>query len=213
MLFRIAILAGIALSLSAQEAAKPSTEVQGMLPPRVAPTDYQANAKTGNFTIAAEFARHGIPTPDGALTTENFVVVEAAIFGPPDSKLAISYRDFALRINGKKTPTDSVSFAQVGDSVKDPEWAPPVPHDKPKTSIGGGGAGGDDGPPAPVKVPFGVQRALVLRVKKIAMAEGERPLPQAGLLFFPYGGKDKSIHSVELIYSGPAGPVTFALQP
>ena len=33
-------------------------------------------------------------------------------------------------------------------------------------------------------------------------------LPVAGLVFFPYRGKDTSIHAVELIYSGAAGKAT-----
>ena len=44
-------------------------------------------------------------------------------------------------------------------------------------------------------------------------AEGERTLPQAGLIFFQYRGKTQSIHSIELIYAGPAGKATLALQP
>jgi hypothetical protein len=44
------------------------------------------------------------------------------------------------------------------------------------------------------------------------MAEGDRPLPQAGLLFFPYRGKEDHIHSVELDYTGAAGKATLVLQ-
>ena len=48
------------------------------------------------------------------------------------------------------------------------------------------------------------------RVQKAAMPEGERMLPSAGLIFFEHRGKS---NSVELIYSGPAGKATLALQP
>jgi len=41
---------------------------------------------------------------------------------------------------------------------------------------------------------------------------GDRPLPQAGLLFFQYRGKEKGINSLELIYSGAAGKATLVLQ-
>ena len=55
-----------AVCLCAQEPTPQSKdarpgEAQG-LPPRVAPTDYQAQAKAGEVTIAAEFAGHGVPT-------------------------------------------------------------------------------------------------------------------------------------------------------
>jgi hypothetical protein len=45
------------------------------------------------------------------------------------------------------------------------------------------------------------------------MQEGDRPLPQAGLLFFLYHGKVENIRSLELIYSGAAGNATLTLQP
>jgi hypothetical protein len=51
------------------------------------------------------------------------------------------------------------------------------------------------------------------RVQRAAMLEGDRVLPQAGLLFFEFRGKTQSIKSLELIYSGPAGNATLALQP
>jgi hypothetical protein len=45
------------------------------------------------------------------------------------------------------------------------------------------------------------------------MPVGEHALPEAGLLFFQYRGKTESIHSIELIYAGPAGEATLNLQP
>ncbi|MBV9507594.1 MAG: hypothetical protein JO323_21580 [Acidobacteriia bacterium] len=50
-------------------------------------------------------------------------------------------------------------------------------------------------------------------MKKAALANGERPLPQAGLLYFSYGGNAKGIRSLELTYSGPAGKTTLELHP
>ena len=78
---------------------------------------------------------------------------------------------------------------------------------------GGGGQGESNEPPAPVAIPIGVQRAMAQRVQKAALPEGERTLPVAGLIFFQYRGKSKGIHSVQLIYEGPAGKATVALQP
>jgi hypothetical protein len=51
------------------------------------------------------------------------------------------------------------------------------------------------------------------RVQKTALPEGDRALPQAGLIFFPYRGKVDKIRSIELVYAGPAGTATLALQP
>ena len=62
-------------------------------------------------------------------------------------------------------------------------------------------------------MPFPLQRAMEQKVQKVALPEGDRPLPQAGLVFFSYHGKEKGIHSVELTYSGPAGKALLRLTP
>jgi hypothetical protein len=100
-------------------------------------------------------------------------------------------------------------------SVKDPEWQPPEPvKSKSKTSLGGSGEqGSSNEPPPPVKIPIEVQRAMAQRVQKATLPEGDRTLPQAGLIYFQYRGAAKGIHSVELMYDGPAGKATLALQP
>ena len=64
-----------------------------------------------------------------------------------------------------------------------------------------------------MKIPIEVLRAMAQRVQKAALPEGDRTLPQAGLIFFQYRGKTQSIQSVELIYTGPAGTATLKLHP
>jgi len=192
------------------------SETKG-LPPRVAPTDYQAQGQAGTVTVAAEFKGHSIPTPQGPLSTEDYVAIETGLFGPPGARLVLSSGDFSLRINGKKTPLPSQPFGLVAGSVKDPEWEPPVPAPaKSKTSVGGGGQGerGEgNAPPAPVQIPIAEKRAMAQRVQKASLPEGDRTLPQAGLIFFQYRGKTESVHSIDLIYAGPAGKATLTLQP
>jgi hypothetical protein len=145
------------------------------------------------------------------------VVIETGLFGSPGARIKLSSDDFSLRINGKKTPLPSQPYGLVVGSLKDPEWEPPVPAaSKSKTSVGGGGRGEQgeaNAPPAPVQIPIGVQRAMAQRVQKVSLREGDRTLPQAGLLFFQYRGKTQSIHSIELIYAGPAGKATLTLHP
>jgi hypothetical protein len=186
------------------------------LPPRATPADYQAHAQVGAVTLAAEFTGHSIATLQGPLSTEDYVVVEAGLFGPPGARLELSPGHFSLRINGKKTALPGQPYGFVVASVKDPEWEPPAKAgSKSKTSLnGGGGEQGEPGaPPAPVKVPIGVQRAIAQRVQRAALPEGDRALPQGGLLFFEYRGRAQGIHSVELLYDGPAGKATLALRP
>jgi hypothetical protein len=196
-----------------------STEIKG-LPPRAAPTDYQVQGKAGTVTLAAEFAGHGVPTPQGTFNTEDYVVVEVGLYGPPEARLTLSTEDFSLRINGKKMPVPSESYLMILKSLKDPDWAPPDPGEgksKSKGGItgggGGGGGGGNDPPPPPPKMPLELQRAMAQKVQKAVLSEGDRALPVAGLLFFPYRGKAEGIHSLELLYSGPAGKATVNLQP
>jgi hypothetical protein len=196
--------------------AQEAKETQGMAA-RATPADYQTQAKAGDVTIAAEFLGHSVPTSENILSTQDFVVVETALYGPPDTRLKLSVDDFSLRINGKKTPAPGEHYVVVFKSLKDPELEPTAAATKAKTSslsTGGSGNNADNNLPPPVfHIPIGVQRAMEQRVQKASLAEGERPLPQAGLIFFQYRGKPESIHSVELIYSGPAGKTTLTLQP
>ena len=97
------------------------------------------------------------------------------------------------------------------------EGAPPAPAgSKSKTILSGGGQseqGDSNAPPEPVKIPIPVQRAMAQRVQRAALPEGDRTLPQAGLVFFQYRGKTQGIRSIELIYTGPTGNTTLTLQP
>jgi hypothetical protein len=182
------------------------------LPPRVAPTDYQAHAQAGAVTVAAEFTGHSVATMQGTFSTEDYVAVETAVFGPSGARLKLSIEDFSLRINEKKT-LSCQPYGLVFHSLKDPEWEPPASAEgKSKTSIGTGGNKSDP-PPAPVHMPIELQRAMQQHVQKAALPEGDRALPQAGLIFFDYRGKTEHIHSLELIYNGPAGKATLTLQP
>jgi len=195
------------------KAAAQPTKAEG-IPPRSAPTDYQTQTKLGDLTIAADFMGHSVPTPEATLSTDDYVVVEVAFFGPPDGKIKLSIDDFALRLNGKKKPLTSQPSELVFKSLKDPEWAPPeVKEKKSKTSFGGGGNTDGSSTPAPVHVPIELRRTMSQRVEKASLPQGDRPLPQAGLIFFDFHGKVASIHSMELVYKGLAGEATLTLTP
>ena len=215
-----------ALCLCAQGQNPPGKDAQvnetkGM-PPRATPGDYQAQAPAGTVTVAAEFMGHAILTPEGVTyTTEDYVAVETGLFGPPGARLKISSDDFSLRILAKKMkPLPSQPFGAVFKSLKDPEWedAAAVELKKEKDSKGSsgistGGKSQDSSPPVAPKMPLPLRRAMEQRVEKCVLPEGDRALPQAGVIFFPYHGKVESIHAIELIYDGPAGKATLRLQP
>lgn len=199
----------------AQDAAPPEAPVRaGGLPARTSAADYQFHAKAGTATIAAEFLGHGVPTLDGGpYTTEDYVMVEAAIFGAPGARMNVTYQDFSLRLNGKKMPLPAQSYVLVFKSLKDPDFEPTqAEKDKGKTSMSAGGAGqANDSLPPLIKMPIEMRRAMEQRVLKVSLAEGERALPQAGLLFFEYRGSEKKITGLELIYNGAAGKATVPL--
>jgi hypothetical protein len=150
-------------------------------------------------------------------------VVETGIFGGPDAKLMLGTEDFSLRINGKKTVYPGQPFGFVTRSLRDPVWqaAQEVEAKEKKEksgsgsglSTGGGNNQQDNSLPVIVHVPIEMQRSMADYVRKASLPIGERPLPQAGLLFFRYAGRSQGIHSVELIYEGPAGKVSIDLQP
>ncbi|HMF75044.1 MAG TPA: hypothetical protein VK604_05225 [Bryobacteraceae bacterium] len=220
-LLRIAVLStgvlSVAIGLCVQGQETPAKEAQvneakGM-PARATPGDYQAQAQAGTVTIAADFVGHAVPTPEQMLSTEDFVVVEAALFGPPQARLNLSINDFSLRINGKKTPLARQSYVVVARSLKDPEWQPPEPPAKSKSSLSTGGGGQNDSPPPVVHVPVPLQRSWEQRAQKASLPEGDRPLPLAGLMFFQYRSKTQGIRSIELIYDGAGGKATLTLNP
>ncbi len=77
----------------------------------------------------------------------------------------------------------------------------------------GGKAGQNDPPGAGAHADPAAARHMEQRVEKCALPEGDRALPVAGLIFFPYHGKLDKIQSIEMIYAGPAGTATLTLQP
>ena len=206
------VTAAYCLHAQAPAVAPPVKEAHD-LPPRATPVDYQAQGKIGPITIGAEFTGHGIPSPQGVLISEEFVAVEIAFFGPPDARFTISASDFSLRLNGKKTSLPSQPYGLAGKEVKDPEWNPPeAAEKKSKGSMGGSGQEAGAPPPSAPKVPIELRRNWQQRIQRAAIAEGDRPLPQAGLLYFQHRGKTENIRSVELIYTGAAGETILSLR-
>jgi hypothetical protein len=209
-----------ALGVRAQEASAqdsaakeaPGNESKGM-PPRATPADYQAHTQAGTLTLAAEFMRHSVPTPEATYSTEDFVIVEAGLFGPPQARIRLSIGDFSLRINGKKLALSSQPYGLSFSSLKDPEWEPPSKPKTDKPTLDAGGGKPDDTFKTVIRMPIELKRTMQQRVQRASLPEGDRALPAAGLLFFEYRGKPESIRSIDLMYSGPGGNATLALQP
>jgi hypothetical protein len=212
----VTLLASVGLygQAPAEPKSAPTTEAKG-LPPRAAPTDYAAHAQAGAVTIAADFTGHSVPVPEGPLSTEDYVTIEVALYGPAEAKTTLSIDDFTLRLNGKKTALASQPTEFVSRNLKDPEWVPPDQGEskKSKGGLSSGGGGQNDPPPVTPRMPPELRRAMAQHVQKASLPVGDRALPQAGLIFFEYRGKMQALRSIELIYSGAAGKATLALQP
>jgi hypothetical protein len=185
-------------------------------PPRSSTSDYQGHATAGAVTIAAEFTGHSVVTPLATFTTEEYVAVDVGLFGPPGAHLRLSHEDFSLRINGKRA-VPSQMYLPMFKSLKDPEYVPPEEQEKKKDNDDAGvpivGQTESDRNPKWHPVPFEVQHRMEVRVEKASLPEGDRALPAAGLIFFSYGGREKGITSVELVYEGPAGRAIVPLHP
>ncbi len=207
------VLITVAICVCASGQTPPAERPVG-LTPRLAATDYQAHAQAGVFTIGAEFVGHSVPMPEETLSTEEYVVVETAFFGPADARLKLSLEDFSLRVNGKKTALPNQPFAAIFQSLKNPDLEPPASAAKSKasSSVGTGGGQGEAAPPPVFHLPPEVKHTMQQHVLKAALPQGERLLPQAGLIFFQYRGKTQNIQSLELSYNGPAGKATLTLQ-
>jgi hypothetical protein len=207
-LFRIGVMLA-ALCLHAQA----PNESKGM-PPRSSPAEYQAQAQVGTVTIGAEFMGHGVPTPDAVYSTEDYVVVEVGLFGPAGARLKLNASDFSLRIGKKKTPLQTEPSEVVLKSLKDPNWIPPEEPEASKSKSGiGTNPSQDNTPPPPPKMPMELRHVMNQHVQKAVLLEGDRLLPQAGLLFFSFHGKPENIKSLELAYAGAAGSATLNLHP
>jgi hypothetical protein len=209
------VLSGAAW-LHGQEASSNGAPARAVgLPPRVSPADYQFHVQAGSVTLAAEFMGHDVRTEEGGpYSTDSYVVVEAALFGAPDAKIPLSFRDFSLRINGKKQTVPSQAYVLVFPTLKDAGWEPPTSEKlQPLTSAANGRGGSQpEFRRAPPQMPMELRHAMEQRVLKASLSEGDRTLPQAGLLFFEWHGATKGIHSMELIYTGPVGKATLALE-
>jgi hypothetical protein len=70
--------------------------------PKASATAYPVHAKFGDFAIGAEFLVHTIPGELGGLFAGDFLTIEAAFFGPKESRAEIAAGHFRLRINGTK---------------------------------------------------------------------------------------------------------------
>lgn len=197
-------------------------------PPKTKASDYPVATQIGTVTLAAEYLVHSLPTPKGTLIANDYLIVEAAFFGPSFSRLKMSPDNFSLRINGKGQPLTTEPAGMVSGSIKFPSGHP---HLETSGTVGVGDGTVTVGPRAPPsrfpgdgndRTPVGQppsiktveeESSIDFRVQNAALPEGEHSLPRSGLLYFFYRGKIKNIRSLELFYEGSMGQATLKLLP
>jgi hypothetical protein len=206
------------------------------LKPREKAADYPVHAELRDgFTLAAEDLVHTLPTGKDALVANDYLVIEVAVFGPRGKRIDLAQGSFTLLLDtgkkGGKTALSPDSAGTVAGSIKFSDWTP-KPHMEAAAGVGNATVGvgptmtprypGDPSvrplPPSPLpeQNPAGLEKEQPLsideRVQRASLPTGELAPPAAGLLFFPFEGKTKSIRTLELIYEGPAGRVVLKLE-
>jgi hypothetical protein len=184
--------------------------------------DWPLQATAGSASIGAEFMVRLISYGTESFVTNNFLVVEVALY--PQSPLDIRLTDWTMKVNGKKETLHAQPPQVVAAYLRYPNWEmPPV-----------GAQAGDVGerfpgdprarrypmPRTPGPVDGDVDQQPEQKrlsagevVNKASLPEGPRKTPVSGLLFFPWKGNPEKLKSVELTTTmGSGDPVTIRLR-
>jgi len=103
--------------------------------PKPKAADYPAHAQAGGVWLGAEYLVRSIPARNQTLVTQDYLVVEVALYPPPGQPLVVSDGQFTLRMNGKKQVLHAQAPGFVAASLKYPDW------EHRPSLVGYGGAG------------------------------------------------------------------------
>lgn len=206
--------------------------------PRAKPADYRDHGETSpgsGVIVAAENLGRSVPAAAGMLFAPDHLVIEVGFLGPAGKVQRIDPRHFTLTVNGKQPPLVPDSPGSVAMSMRDSPMNA-RPSMQASGSIGNAGVilgrrptGIPDidartrGPELP-RAPEPENRSgnaprggpdLNETLHTAALRDCECKTPVAGLLFFPYAGKLKSIRTLVLRYTPDptAKPVVLELLP
>jgi len=198
--------------------------------PRSKVSDYPVHAKLPAAEIGAEYLLNSIALDKGMYIAKGHLVLEVAIFPSTPAGINVSNSQFTLRVNNK-TILYPDSPGAVASSLKYPDWQT---HPTMTAEAGAGNGSvilgappavarfpGDrraDRPPSVPRVPEpanpsgepkAAEQPIEVQMAIAALPEGPSQKPVKGLLFFAFGGKTKSIRSLDLIYErGEGDPKT-----
>jgi hypothetical protein len=189
-------------------------------PTKASPAEYPVHVTAGELALGAEYLVHSVSSGRQTFVVPKHLVVEVAVFPAKGQAVELAAGQFSLRINGKKKDVlHPEAPAFVAASLKHPDWEDPrglqtdvglgpVTIGRPTTV---GRFPGDNREPqprtppsAPDQNPAGLQKEASLTAEETvvdaALPEGRAVGTVSGHLYFPYGGKVKSLKSLELIY-------------
>lgn len=204
----------VLLLLSALLAAAQGTETKRKA------SEFPVQVKVAGAEVAAEFMVRLISYGRESFVTDNFLVVEVAIYPEPGKPVEVKLADFSLRVSGKKELLLAQPPALVLSYLRYPDWErPPVragSADVEERFPGDPRARRYPGPPAPAQNPDAPVEERMSNsdvVNKSSLPEGPRKTPVSGFLFFPWKGNPAKLKSAELVTTlGSGDPVVIRLR-
>jgi hypothetical protein len=190
--------------------------------PKSSEQEYPARAKLDKLSIGAEYLVHSFSGGRQMFIAKDYLVVEVALFPAIGQSLPVSAGDFSLRVNDRKQALSPQAPEIVANELKYPDPNAGGPHPMaqlgpivlgqprpaerfpgdPDARSGPVPRTPDDSPDGLDKEPPVTAEELVVQA---ALPEGEHHGPTSGFLYFPYRGKISHIHSLDLVFTGPAG--------
>ena len=175
--------------------------------------DYAAHARVPGIEIGAKYLPHGLPSDAGFHGGQDLLVIDVAIFPETKNGLTISKNQFTLSVDGKliaaqtpgvTTASGSLTAARSSQSADSAIelGGPPI-----RTPSSSKARELESMPRRPIALDS-EQPPTAAPARKAALPEGLTNKPVSGYLFFRFDGNPKSIHSLELTYTGPGGVKT-----
>jgi hypothetical protein len=202
--------------------------------PKSKASGYPVHAQLEDAEIGAEYMVRTVLAENQSFLTDDYLVVEIAVFPLHRREFLVNTNHLSIRINGRDSEVLPQVPAMVAASLKYPDWTR-----KPQL-IGSAGVGdggiiigrprpverfpGDrraqDRLPAPPRVPDQPARAAdkaeeanpAETVVNAALPEGRIRLPVSGFVYFPYSGKLEKLKSVELLVRIGSQPAVLRLR-
>ncbi len=188
-------------------------------------SEFPVQVKAGSLEIGADFMVRLISYGRESFVSDNFLVVEVALYPEPGTQFEVKLADWTMRVNGKKETLFAQTPQTVSQFLQYPRWEqPPIAQGGSPADIGERFPGDPRArrypmPRVPTQPDSGTQPEETKRlsaaevVAKAALPEGARKTAVSGLLYFPWKGNPMKLKSVELFTTAGSGdPVTIRLR-